>query len=142
MNNHSFGTLEFDTLRALVRRRAQTPMARAKIDQLAPCKQFADLHQTLRSIGEMIELRQRGLRFAFAGVADPGETLARLKIEGTALEPLRILDLARLCESALDARAAIFSEREAAPSLFEIVAALATDLTRVTTTVRRKILPS
>jgi DNA mismatch repair protein MutS2 len=141
MNQHSFGILEFDNLRALVRRQAQTPMAREKTDQLAPFNQLEDLHRSLRLAGEMIELRQRGIQFIFADVSDPGETLARLKIEGTALEPLIMLDLAHLCERALDARGAIIAERDAVPALFEIVAPLTTDLSRLAAGVRKKILP-
>jgi DNA mismatch repair protein MutS2 len=65
-----------------------------------------------------------------------------LKIEGTALEPLAILDLVRLCDAALDARSAILAERENAPALFEIVATLWPDLKRLSGTITKKILPN
>src|SRR5205807_3126758 len=51
-----------------------------------------------------------------------------LRIQGTALDPLALLDLARLCERAMDARAAILAERESAPTLFEIVAGVSAEL--------------
>src|SRR2546430_7293687 len=56
--------------------------------------------------------------------SDLTDSISRLKIEGTALEPIAILGLARLCERAMDARAAILAERDTCPKLFEIVAAL------------------
>jgi DNA mismatch repair protein MutS2 len=65
-----------------------------------------------------------------------------LRIEGTALDPLAILDLARLGDRAMDARAAILEEREACPALFEIVAALPPELSKVSARLHKKILPS
>jgi DNA mismatch repair protein MutS2 len=86
-------------------------------------------------------MRQRGGRLSFDGIADPADSISRLKIEGTALDPLAILDLARLCEAAMDARTAILAEREACPALFEIVAALPAELRNLIARVTKKILP-
>src|SRR5437773_12485007 len=60
MNSQAFKTLEFDSLRALVRRNAQTETGRTRIDSLAPSDDYARLSTELRAVGEMIELRQRG----------------------------------------------------------------------------------
>jgi len=62
MNEQAFATLEFDSLRALVRRSAQTDMGRARVDALAPA---GDLHQLLRALdalAESIALRQHAGR--------------------------------------------------------------------------------
>jgi DNA mismatch repair protein MutS2 len=142
MNSQAFKTLEFDSLRGLVRLHAQTDPGRARIHALAPSDDYAHLTRELRAVGEMIELRQRGARLSFEGIADPTESIARLKIAGTALEPLAMLDLARLCERAVDARTAIHAEREAWPTLFEIVAPLPTELRKLSATLQKKILPS
>jgi DNA mismatch repair protein MutS2 len=142
MNPQAFKILEFDPLRALVRQRAQTDLARVRIAQIFPLDDFAELQRELRRLSEMIELRQRGARLSFEGVADPTDSIAHLKIAGTALDPLAMLDLARLIERALDARAAIQSERENCLALFEIVALLANDLKKLVTTLTKKILPS
>ncbi|PYS72658.1 MAG: hypothetical protein DMF73_07750, partial [Acidobacteria bacterium] len=112
MNPQPFKTLEFDSLRALVRQRAQTDLARTRLEQLVPLDDFAELQRELLRLSEMIELRQRGARLSFEGAADPTDSISRLRIAGTALDPLAMLDLARLIERALDARAAIHSERE------------------------------
>jgi DNA mismatch repair protein MutS2 len=142
MNNQAFAILEFDSLRALLRRGAQTHDGRARIDALAPIADPDELQHALRLVGEFVELRQRGGRLSFEGIADSSDSISRLRIEGTALDPLAILDLARLCERSMDARAAILVEREACPTLFEIVAALTNELTRLAARLHKKILPS
>src|SRR2546423_9054732 len=142
MNPQAFKTLEFDSLRALVRQRAQTDLARTQIERLVPLDHFAELERELRRLSEMIELRQSGARLSFAEVIDPSESFSRLRIAGTALEPLAMLDLARLIERALDARATIHSEQENCPALFEIVAPLSHDLKKLVATLTKKILPS
>jgi len=142
MNNQAFGILEFDPLRALLRRGAQTDDGRERIDALAPIADPDELRRALRLVAEYSELRQRGGRLSFDGIADSSDSLSRLRIEGTALDPLAILDLARLCERAMDARAAILAEREACPTLFEIVAALTPELNKLAARLHKKILPS
>src|SRR5438132_4715387 len=142
MNNQAFKTLEFDSLRALLRRGAHTEMGRARFDALEPSDDLDELQGHLRALAEAVELRARGVRFSFEGLADPTNSISRLRIEGTALEPLAILDLARLCERAMDARAAILAEREGGPALFEIVAALPAGLSQLAARLKKKILPS
>ncbi|HEV8589729.1 MAG TPA: Smr/MutS family protein [Pyrinomonadaceae bacterium] len=142
MNSQAFAILEFNQLRQLVRRHAQTGMGTARVAALAPFEDVDLLHRALTETGEAIQLRSRGVRFSFEGVADPSEAIARLKIEGAALEPLAILDLVRLCNAALDARSAILAERENCPALFEIVGPLSTELKKLTAGMTKKILPN
>ena len=142
MFDQAFATLEFDSLRALVRRGAQTDMGRARADAIAPIDELAELRAALDTISEYLALRKRGARWSFDGVANPTQSLSRLRIEGAALEPLALLDLARVCESAMDARAAILAERQECPTLFEIVAALPPELNDLKIRIARKILPN
>jgi DNA mismatch repair protein MutS2 len=142
MHEQAFRTLEYDELRALVRRGAQTPMGRARVDQLTPFDDVEDLRRALQTIAEAVELRRRGLSWSFSELADPSEALALLHIEGSTLEPLTILELGRLCEQALAARAAIMSERERAPALWAMVEALPRELHSLAARVSNKILPS
>ncbi|HWS54030.1 MAG TPA: hypothetical protein VN228_07890, partial [Pyrinomonadaceae bacterium] len=102
MNEQAFQTLEYDGLRALVRERAQTPMGRARADALAPLASAAEVRRALAAVTECVELRKRGASWSFGELADPDEALARLRVEGTILEPLTLLELARLCEQAAD----------------------------------------
>jgi DNA mismatch repair protein MutS2 len=142
MNNQAFEILEFDSLRALVRRFAQTEIGRARVDALSPIDDLFELERTLRKVGEAIELRERAGKLSFDVVVDPADSIARLRIEGTALEPLALLNLATLIERAFDARAAIVTEREACPTLFEMVAGLPAELRKSAERLRKKILPS
>jgi dsDNA-specific endonuclease/ATPase MutS2 len=114
---------------------------RARVDALKPFKQFDELSSALAETSEAIELRSRGGRFSFADVTDPGESIARLKIEGSALEPLAILDLVILCNAALDARNAILAERDNCPQLFQIVAVLSPDLKKLSGSITKKDSP-
>jgi DNA mismatch repair protein MutS2 len=142
MNEQAFSTLEYDGLRALVRRYAQTPAGRARAEELAPLSTPEEVRRALRAVSECVELRARGARWSFAELSDPADALARLRIEGTILEPTVLLELARLCEQAADARAAVAAEREAAPVLWEVVADLPRTLPGLSSRVFSKILPS
>jgi DNA mismatch repair protein MutS2 len=141
MDPQAFQTLEFEALRALVRRGAQTAMGQARIDSLAPFPDLRQLQRSLSGVGENIELRQGGSRLSFDGIADATDSISRLKIEGAALEPLALLDLAHLCDRAMEARAAILAEREQAPTLFEIVADVPVELKKLASLLTKKILP-
>src|SRR5919107_1655019 len=124
MNDQAFGTLEYEGARALVRRYAQTPVGRARAEALEPLASIEEVRRALRAVSEGVELRARGARWSFSELSDPAEAIARLRIEGTILDPLVLLELARLCEQAADARAAVAAEREAAPVLWEAVESL------------------
>jgi DNA mismatch repair protein MutS2 len=142
MHTQAFATLEYDRLRALVRRGAQTEMGRARAEALAPFDDLATLRRELSALSECVELRRQGVVLSFSEMADPSASLARLRIEGAALEPLAILELGRLCEQALAARAVLLAEREAHPVLWESVAGLPRDLHSLAARVSNKILPS
>jgi DNA mismatch repair protein MutS2 len=142
MNNQAFHTLEFDQLRALVRRGAQTSMGRARVDALVPFDALEELQKALATSAECVHLRKRGATWSFSELRDPAEAIARLRVEGASLEPITILELARLCEQAMSARAAIMAEREQSPVLAEIVASLPRELNSIAARVANKILPS
>lgn len=142
MNDQAFITLEYDALRVLVRQGAQTPMGRALVDALVPFEDSNALGNALRAVSEAIGLRQKSLRWYFSELADPSDSLALLHIEGASIQPLAMLDLARLCEQALAARAVILAERNACPVLWEIVDALPRELLSLSARITSKILPS
>ena len=50
MITQAFKILEFDSLRALVRRQATTEMGQARIDQLAPINNPEDIEATIFSV--------------------------------------------------------------------------------------------
>src|SRR5258707_10544800 len=141
MNPQAFDTLEFDSLRMLVRRATQTAMGRERIGALAPSADLGQLQTALNAVAEMIALRQSNSRLSFEGIADTTDSISRLKTEGAALDPLALLELARLCERAMESRAAILAEREQAPTLFEIVSDVPGELKKLAALLHKKILP-
>ncbi|CAN5431524.1 endonuclease MutS2 [soil metagenome] len=142
MHDQAFHTLEFDELRALVRRGAQTSMGRAGVDTLVPLDDLETLQRALAASAECVQLRKRGATWSFRELKDPAKAIARLRVDGASLESLTILELARLCEQAMSARAAILAEREESPVLAEIVATLPRELNSISARVANKILPS
>ena len=141
MNEQAFGALEYDGLRALVRRGAQTPMGRARVDALAPLADVRSVREALRAVSEYVELRQRGAAWSFVNLLDPSDALARLRIEGAILEPLTLLELARLSDQATRVRDAIHAEREACPVLWQVVENIPRTTAAIVARVTSKILP-
>ncbi len=142
MNEQAFAVLEYEGLRALVRRGAQTPMGRARADALVPLADANEVRRALAAVAEGLELRRRGAGWSFSELADPADALARLRIEGAVLEPLALLELARLCDQVGEARAQIHSARIDAPVLWSVVAELPRELYALAVRVTTKILPS
>jgi DNA mismatch repair protein MutS2 len=141
MNDQAFTTLEYGALLSLVERHAQTPMGRARARDLSPSDRRQDLQLSLASVSESVGLRQRGIATSFSGIDDPQDTLARLRVEHAVLDPLSILQLARLCEQALAARSVLHSERDNCPALWGIVSSLPKELHTLVVRITNKILP-
>lgn len=117
-------------------------MGRARVHLLAPLDDPTQLREALAAVAECVRLRKRGGTWSFSEISDPVEAIARLRVQGTTLEPTAILQLARLCDQAMSARAAILAERETSPVLSEIVAGLPRELNSLASRVANKILPS
>jgi DNA mismatch repair protein MutS2 len=144
MQDQAFSTLEVDRLRTLISRGAQTPMGRARLQVLVPFDRLQPLLLALSLVRETVQLTQRvGGRWSFSEVPDPSSALALLRIEGAGLEPLMMLELARLVEQALAARAMIINERDICPGLWNLLSELPSHaLHSLVARVTSKILPS
>ena len=142
MNDQAFNTLEYQQLLALIRRNAQTEAGQARVETLSPAPSEAQLQRELAALAECVMLRARGVNWSFSGFSNPAETIARLHVEGATLDPLAILQTARLCEQAMSARAAILAERENAPVLWQLVEDLPRELNSLVARISNKILPS
>lgn len=142
MEDQSLRTLEYDQIRELIRRGAQTAMGRELLSQLQPIGDQAQLETALLAVAECVRLRQRGGTWSFSELEDPSEPISRLQIEGTVLEPADLLALARLSEAAMSARASILAEREFAPTLWSVVVDLPRELNSLSAKITNKILPS
>ena len=142
MNKQAFATLEYQHLLDLIKRNAQTEPGQRRVETLEPFADVAALRRELSAVAECVLLRTRGVKWWFQGLTDPAETIARLHVEGASLDPLALLQTARLCEQAMSARAAILAERENAPALWQLVENLPRDLNSLVARVTNKILPS
>ena len=142
MIDQAFNTLEYQQLLALIRRNAQTEAGQARVERLSPASSVEQLQRELAALAECVRLRVRGVNWSFSGFADPAETIARLHVEGATLDPLAILQTARLCEQAMSARAAILAERDNAPVLWQLVEDLPRELNSLTARISNKILPT
>lgn len=142
MNEQAFQILEFDKLRELLRRGAQTPMGRDRLESLSPIADLAELTRQLAAAAECAYARKRGAKWTFDELNDPTEAIARLRIAGTALDPVTILGLSRLCSQTLSARSSIMAERDDCPVLSEIVAGLPRELNSLVARISNKILPT
>jgi len=141
MNDQAFGTLEYKQLLDLIKRNAQTEAGKRRVETLAPLINRNALRLELTALAECVMLRNRGARWSFSEISDPAETIARLHVEGAPLDTLALLQMARLSEQAMAARAAIFDERENAPALWSFVETLPRDLNTLVARITNKILP-
>ena len=142
MNKQAFTTLEYQHLLALIRRNAQTEPGQRRVEALSPIDDVSELRRQLAALSECVMLRNRGVKWWFNGLTDPAEAIVRLRVEGASLDPLAILQTARLCDQAMSARAAILAERENATVLWQLVENLPRDLDSLVARVTNKILPS
>jgi DNA mismatch repair protein MutS2 len=142
MHEQAFTILEYDELRALIRRGAQTPMGQARVEALKPFESVGELENALAAVSECVDLRKRGGTWTLSELGDPAEKLALLRVEGTILEPAAMLEIKSLSDHAMSARASILAERQTSPVLWSLVERLPVELSRLSARIANKILPS
>ena len=143
MNNFSLATLEYEKLLALVARNAQTPMGAARFENLRPLVSRLELEKELRAIAETIYLNEeKQVSWSFSGLEDPSDAVAILRIKGATLEPVRMLEVVRVCNQALFARSAVQPEKDSAPVLWATVEQLPPTLFAAIDKINKKLLPS
>jgi DNA mismatch repair protein MutS2 len=143
MNNFSLTTLEYERLLALVARSAQTPMGRARLENLRPLASRIELERALSGVSETIRLNEeKQISWTFSGLEDPSDAVAILRIRNATLEPHLLLEVTRVCNQALFARSSIQPEKEFAPVLWEIVSGIPPTLFAAIERINKKLLPS
>jgi len=143
MNQTTFSSLEYSRLLALFTSQAQTPMGKARFEKLAPMTHKPELEKQLQAVSETIKLNEeKQVSWSFSGLEDPSEAVAILRIKGATLEPVRLLEVTRVCNQALFARSMIAPEKEFVPTLWEIVASIPPQLFAALEKINKKLLPS
>ncbi len=139
---NSLETLQFKNLLELVSRNAQTPMGKARLENLRPITSKLELERDLRLVAEAIYLTQTDANWQFSEIFDPSEAVSILRIRNATLEPVSMLELVRLCNQALFARSAISAEKENAATLWQIVEQIPNELSIVIGKTNKRLLPS
>jgi DNA mismatch repair protein MutS2 len=141
MNLWSLDLLEYESLRALLRREVHSPMGRERLDALAPSTDRAELEAALADAEEAIRyVRYAETPLRFTNLPDPTVTLQKLRIEGALLEATEIYALTSLLDRARDLRTAINDVAASYPRLAAHAAAIA-DFSRTLSELSGKILP-
>ncbi len=142
MDQKTFETLELDALLRLLARHLQTPPGHSRVQNLRPVADFTAIESALDLTTECVRFQESGQRFGLSGIEDPEESLARLQVEGTALEARQILGLERLVSVGMGLRDMFrgAGEREHFPSLCRITSQIP-DLRRLLADIKGKVLP-
>ena len=143
MNDRTFTALELFDFIEMAAMRAQTPPGRARITQLRPSADSADIRRELEITGECVAYQTVKGRFGLAGVEDLEDAAARLHIEGNALEPRQVLAFERLLVVGKDLKKNILDIEPPGqfPRLSDIAAAIP-DVRPILSAVRGKVLPN
>ncbi len=148
---HAESVLEFEALRTLLGRFVRSALGREELAGVAPMEDRASIEAALADAAEAIQYlrtasqpqpasRGAAIRVRFEDIADPGTSVARLRIEGATLEAHEIYELARLLDMASEARSVLLSARERFPRLAVHASGIA-DLRELAIELRGKILP-
>ena len=110
MKRTSGDLLEFDELKRLIGRYVSGPLGRAELDRLQPLADKEELERTLAEVAEaMLFVRVNG-RLPLSGLVDSNQSVAKLRIEGAALEATEIAELTRFLERADEVRGLLKSD--------------------------------
>ena len=143
MNETTFGALGYKKLLNLFSRSAQTPMGKARLENLRPLTSKSQLERELRAVSETIYLNEeKQVTWNFSEIAEPENALAILRIKNATLEPTVLLEITRVCNQALFARSTIQPEKENVPTLWQTVENLPRELFEAISRINKKLLPS
>ncbi len=128
MKQWSAALLEYDALKRLLERYTSSPLGRAAAQKIEPAAERSLLERQQAEVAEaMAYLRAAAnpqpashtavVRLRFDGLPNPGEAVAKLRIEGAQLEAGEILQLIELLDRAGDMRAMLQAVRARFPLL-------------------------
>jgi len=93
-------SLEFDSMREMLRAYAYSPLGQAEIAALAPSGDAAWIERQQQLTCEIREFLRVGARFEFSGLLDPTALVEKSRIEGVALETAEIRDILLVADRA------------------------------------------
>lgn len=143
MDEETLKTLEVDTLIGLVARHATSPLGLRLVRSLTPRTEPFEVERALDVTTECRSYLDTGGGFDLSDIADPGEALEQLHVEGLTLTANHILCIERLIAvgTALRTQFNDPEMRSRYPRLAGMAARIA-DFRRLQASIRGKILPS
>ena len=90
---HTERALEYDTLKALLKRYTVSPLGAAKTDRMAPQRDIDEIRRTLALCSETKRATQDAGGFSLAGLRDLSTVLQMAAKPGSILEPHQLLDV-------------------------------------------------
>jgi DNA mismatch repair protein MutS2 len=110
--------LEYDALKAIVRRFVASPMGKARLDELAPSTDRPAIEETLADTAEALHyVRETEEPIRFGSIPEIQTAAAKLRIEGAVLDPLEIQAIISFLTQADHIRATLQKERDRYPRL-------------------------
>ena len=111
MQHTSAELLEYDELKRLIGRYVAGPLGRLELDRLEPTTDRDFLERTLAEVAEAVQFVRENGRLPLGGLADTNLSVAKLRIEGAALEASEIADLIKFLDRADDVRGLLSAEQ-------------------------------
>ncbi len=108
--------LEFDALLRVVAEQAATAPGTDRVLALAPVHHPQRVREEHERVHEVREILAAEARLVSGGLPDPRPALAPLAVEGVALDPRQLRDLAAVARAASDLRRRLVVGDEASPS--------------------------
>jgi DNA mismatch repair protein MutS2 len=136
--------LEFEPFRELLLSYASSPLGRARIERLAPCRDEAWIVEQQELTAEIAEFRRAGGRLEFAGLLDVTHLVTMARIEGAALETAEIRDVILVVDRAAEWKQISLHPPAAMRKDFRAIASLSAriaDFAEFLRGFRNKILP-
>ncbi len=113
----SSAQLEWEQVRALIKRYIATAAGEAELALVEPLDDRAAIERILAEVGEAMGYLRGEIRVNLKGLPDVSLSVQKLRIEGTALEPREIFDLIAFLDRAADARSSLTAAAERFPLL-------------------------
>ncbi|HYI95274.1 MAG TPA: endonuclease MutS2 [Bryobacteraceae bacterium] len=117
MKRTSGDLLEFEELKLLIGRYIAGPLGRLELDRAQPIDNREQLEGVLAEVAEAVDFVRVNGRLPLGGLVDSNEAVAKLRIEGAALEAVEIANLTRFLERADDVRGLLAGDQFALLSL-------------------------
>ncbi len=120
----------FDQIRRLLKEKCLSSLGEERVDEMAFCDRFDELHEWLNQVSEFVRIIQEENGFPAQYFFDVRPSLIRIRVEGMYLDENELFDLRRSLETIRDIVRFLLKEEEneEATSTFPCLCRLASDI--------------